>query len=574
MAKKIVNKQPQYAAALKIDRRWNLAHNHATRPLGAANPTVTYSGTAATAVRANGVALAINAAGDFLSYGVNTGLQLSICSGVCCARLPPTPVTHATVFNSNYYGVTNGLALNIYSDGTVALNKNNAAGIISASNVVPPGTLTNIAWSYNSTTGRARLAVNGVLYAATSAQTIAHGTFARGRYYSTSTVNSNPHEQYLLAISPDENFSDAQLIADSLNPWRIYVDNRPILPRAYLSPAIKITPEQGIIALSGQMPTAAAGAKNYPGQGEILLSGHAPILSMDAVRITPTQGSLALSGQSAALVLGYAGTPNIGTINFAGQEAALSIGYADTAVQGDIIITGGLAKHSSDTVFAHPQQCAIVATGQYPAVKLGQAISPGCGTITVSGQAPLFADRVLKPIPPAWLATRYRCYLTGSAELPDLELPISSFQTRISGDSMSYLSCILKGADNYTDEIALRSTGQLRVFRVYALSDGSESTYMMASVLFEQIDLSSGGRSGVTAQLSGTGNMVPATAKAMTLQNPSYFGLSGGKHRYRCELDPRLRPGDTVTVNNDTFVVGGITHIVDTRFEMMEISEA
>jgi len=31
----------------------------------------------------------------------------------------------------------------------------------------------------------------------------------------------------------------------------------------------------------------------------------------------------------------------------------------------------------------------------------------------------IFADRVLKPIPPIWLATRYRCYLTGAAGLPD-----------------------------------------------------------------------------------------------------------------------------------------------------------
>lgn len=179
-------------------------------------------------------------------------------------------------------------------------------------------------------------------------------------------------------------------------------------------------------------------------------------------------------------------------------------------------------------------------------------------------------------LPPIWIETRYRCYLTGAENglATDVELPISSFQTRISSESVSYLSCVLKGADQFVDAIAQRQAGKLKIWRIYVLSDGTESPFLMAEVAFEQMDLATGGRSGVTAQLSGTGNMVPQTPQSIALQNPSYFGLSGGKRRYRCEIDPRLRPGDTAAINDDTFVVGSITHIVDVKTAIMEIAEA
>jgi|GEM_PF-1445275 len=335
-----------------------------------------------------------------------------------------------------------------------------------------------------------------------------------------------------------------------------------------------VTANQGAISVTGQAPAIKAGAKIYPAQGTISVIGQVPKHSSDVFFAKPQEGSISVIGQAPTLRLGWVLTPTEGSVSVIGQVPVLKLGQVLTPTQGAISVIGQIAKHSNDVVFARPQEGGISVIGQVPALKLGQVLTPTQSIISVVGQVSIFADRVLTPIPPVWLATRYRCYLTGAAGLPDLELPISSFQTRINSDSVSYLSCVLRGADSYTDDIALRAAGQLRVFRVYVLSDGAESTYLMANVLLEQMDLSTGGRSGVTAQLSGTGNMVPVTAKSMTLQNPSYFGLSGGKHRYRCELDPRLRPGDTVTINGDTFVVGGITHIVDTSFEMMEIAEA
>jgi len=184
--------------------------------------------------------------------------------------------------------------------------------------------------------------------------------------------------------------------------------------------------------------------------------------------------------------------------------------------------------------------------------------------------------RFVAALPPVWIATRYRCYLTGAENGldTDLELPISSFQTRLRNDGLSYLSCVVNGVDAYVSAIAARSNGKLKIWREYVLDDGGVSPFLMAAADYDEMQISSGGRAGTTGQLAGTGNFAPETAETITLQNPTYYGLSGGKRRYRCELDPRLRPGDTAIINGDTFVVGTIVHIIDVTTTTMEISEA
>lgn len=331
----------------------------------------------------------------------------------------------------------------------------------------------------------------------------------------------------------------------------------------------------GQVAITGQIPSVSSGVKLHPAIGQVIVTGLSASISNNAVHALPGQSVINLTGQVPSMARGFNDAVFRGDIAVIGQAATLSIGYARQAIQGAVFISGDHASFSGASFIGTPIQAVIAIVGQTSALGSGKALLPWIGTINLTGQEPVFADRVLIDIPSLWLATRYRCYLSGAENgLTDLELPISSFQTRINSDSTSYLSCVLKGADHYVDEIALRPLGHLRIWRIYVLNDNSESSYLMADVLFEQMDLSAGSRSGITAQLSGTANMVPYTAQSITLQNPSYYSLSNGKLRYRCEIDPRLRPGDTVAINDDSFVVGGITHIVDTRFASMEVAEA
>jgi len=331
----------------------------------------------------------------------------------------------------------------------------------------------------------------------------------------------------------------------------------------------------GQVLVTGQTPSISSGAKLHPAIRQITVTGFTASFSNDAVHALPIQGDINLSGQVPALAYGFIEAAFRGDVAVLGKTPTLANGFADLSVQGALVITGGHANHSSYAFIGTPVQAAIAISGELATIALGSALLPVVKTLSLTGQIPVFADRVLVDIPVVWLATQYRCYLTGAENgLSDLELPISSFQTRINSEGTSYLSVVLKGADIYVDEITLRPLGHLRIFRVYVLNNGSESTYLMVDVLFEQMDLSTGGRSGMSAQLSGNADMVPYTAQSITLHNPTYYALSGGKRRYRCEIDPRLRPGDTVAINGDSFVVGGITHIVDTSFASMEVAEA
>ena len=331
----------------------------------------------------------------------------------------------------------------------------------------------------------------------------------------------------------------------------------------------------GQLTVTGQVPSVNAGINLYPAIGQLTLTGLSASFSDNTVHAQPIQGSIDLSGQAPTLVNGFADVAIQGDVAVSGDTPAMARGFADSCSQSSLIITGLHANHSSYAFFGTPVQADLSIIGDAASLALGSAQLSSQLTIRLTGLTPVFADRVLVDIPVAWLATQYRCFLTGAENgLADLELPISSFQTRINSEGTSYLSVVLKGADLYVDEIGLRLDGRLRVWRVYVQNDRSESAYLMADVLFEQMDISTGGRSGMSAQLSGNADMVPYTAQSITLNNPTYYALSSSKRRYRCEIDPRLRPGDTVSINGDSFIVGRITHIVDTTFASMEVSEA
>lgn len=183
--------------------------------------------------------------------------------------------------------------------------------------------------------------------------------------------------------------------------------------------------------------------------------------------------------------------------------------------------------------------------------------------------------RYAPALPVIWTATRYKCILTGieNGLTTDVELPISSFQTRLRNGGISSISCVLKGADAYIDAITARSLGKIKIFRDYVLSDGGVSSYLMAMGGFETVDLQNGGRSGTTGTLTALGNFTPAINQSIRLNNPTYFAKQSNKRRYRCEINPNLRPGDTALINNESLVVDEIIYIVDVKMATMEIAE-
>ena len=131
----------------------------------------------------------------------------------------------------------------------------------------------------------------------------------------------------------------------------------------------------------------------------------------------------------------------------------------------------------------------------------------------------------------------------------------------------------IKGADLFVDAITARSLGKIKIYREYVLSDGNVQRYLMASGTFETIDVQSGGRAGTTGTLTATGNFTPSQNKTITLTHPTYYASQSGKRRYRCAINPNLRPGDTALIGDNDIVVGEIIYIVDIKTATMEIAE-
>ena len=337
-----------------------------------------------------------------------------------------------------------------------------------------------------------------------------------------------------------------------------------------------LIPVAGSIVIAGQTPTISQGHFLTPTQAALTIAGGQPALSMFAFHGAPPALALSIAGGDASIAAGIAISAVQRQIAVAGQLPDGAFGYAGSSVQGDLSIVGGQAYHSSETFHGSPAGAELTIDGLQAALAAGFIDTAAPRAISIAGQLAEFVNRILSPVTPQAIRTLYRCYLTGTSDaLPDLEIRIESFQTRYGVNPLrAYLAVVVNGIDAYIDAINARPNGRLRVDREYHYIDGTIDTFVMAVTPLDTIDLYQGARAGMTGTITGFENMTPITAQNIQLANATYYSLSGGKRRYRCGLDPRLRPLDTAIINGDTFVVGSITHIVDARTTTMEIAEA
>ena len=170
----------------------------------------------------------------------------------------------------------------------------------------------------------------------------------------------------------------------------------------------------------------------------------------------------------------------------------------------------------------------------------------------------------------------YLCKLTpqpGSA-YSEITIPMSSFQGRFKSGDPSYLSCVIPGGD-YAQAISDRNDPdyppELSVYMVKAFVNGNVISERLMAVDLEDVRIYEGATS-YSITLSGH-RTTTYSAKAITLTGASYKNLTGGKTRYRCAPDLYLRPGDTVTVNGDTFTADNISIAISVDSQTMEVSE-
>lgn len=171
------------------------------------------------------------------------------------------------------------------------------------------------------------------------------------------------------------------------------------------------------------------------------------------------------------------------------------------------------------------------------------------------------------------LKARYLLTITGSADsTTDIELPMSSFQSRRKSGEETYLSVVIPTLD-YATEISDRANGTIKVDQAYELDGELVQRETILEVEIDNIKIYQGGRNqSVVLDGYKTTTYIP---KAITLSASTYRAVTGGKIRYRlAEPNIFLNPGDTVTIGLDTFIIGVMSYTISKELQQIELEEA
>lgn len=330
---------------------------------GSANPVGTYLTNTTLSANASGVVIhqSGTAANSGFTFGANTGLMLSTSSGFAVAQNLSGTATvpiYTTSFGVSTGG--KGFYLDLYQN-KVRIVKADTALILQSSNTVALNDIANIAWSYNHITGRARIALNGIVTSGTSAQTLAHQAACIGGYWTNSAAGTNPTKVSAFGISPNECLSDAQLENISRNPWQIFKPRRRVL----------------------YFDVASGGAATLtPGLLTNSQTFYAPTVTPGAVALTPAMYSNTSTFYSATVTQGGAAqelTP--------GLFSNVNTFYAPTVTPGSVTLTTSLFSNGqafyspSVTVEGGPQTLtpSLVAN---TSTFYSPTVTPGAVTIT------------------------------------------------------------------------------------------------------------------------------------------------------------------------------------------------
>lgn len=253
-------------------------------------------------------------------------------------------------------------------------------------------------------------------------------------------------------------------------------------------------------------------------------------------------------------------TPLFSTQDLAADVAQISLDSANWNTQG--AVKGG-------------RKLALVTDSALPAISLGMGLGvpswigdlytalPGLPLRIAMGLIETIRDYV-GPIRPVV----YRLYLTGS---PDIELLLKSIQIRrtIYSKTLSVVVPVVSSAQ--VAQIQDRAAGDLILHRGVRLSSGAEQLDELIRLPLTTVRYDGGaGRASIT--LSGADSDA-ISHKTRTLYGANYQAIQGGRRRVRCAVDTYLRPGDTIAVLGDSWVVDEIVCTIDATTAVMECAE-
>jgi len=170
----------------------------------------------------------------------------------------------------------------------------------------------------------------------------------------------------------------------------------------------------------------------------------------------------------------------------------------------------------------------------------------------------------------------YYFTLTGDADgLDDIEIPISSFQSRLRSGASTYLSVVIPGVE-YSNEISNRINGDLIIDAAFFVG----STEVRQTIVWTHLDSIRVDEGPLNKSITLTGyRQETYTQKSITLQGSIYYNLNGDLFSYRfAKPDLFLNPGDLVTVDGITFTADLVSYYVRATNRgiqtQMDVSEA
>ena len=182
-----------------------------------------------------------------------------------------------------------------------------------------------------------------------------------------------------------------------------------------------------------------------------------------------------------------------------------------------------------------------------------------------------FANMVnVTHINPHWIARHYTCRMTGET---DLQLTISSFSATIKSSRQSSLSVTVHGDNDLIDKISSRANSDIIISRVYIYSDGSYTNQDFIRVNYNALSSSISPQNGSIINLIGTRVIKVYSSKTVQLSDAISRTLSDDVLTYRSSINDNVSLGDLAIINDDQFIVGAISYLVNADNEYMQITE-
>lgn len=364
--------QPQ--GAVEIDRNnpaanrnWSLVCVPGVTLFGSANPVGALK--TGTAFTTNQVGRSISqtatlAANCGFSLGNNAGLQSTISSGVGVAKNVGNGSLAAPIWRTGSGASKNGDFYIDFTSNKLRLVKANVALILQSSNTVVAGRSYAFAWSYNAATGRARIALDGVITSGTSVQTLVNSGESLITGYDTSVGSGTyPSEVSFFALSPDEVMDDGLLLRSSQNPWQLF---KPQARSLWIPGAVSAGGAATAIPI-GVQATGATGSPTATGAANATPSG---VQATAGIGVPTAVGGASIP--ATALPAGVAATGAVGAPTGNGASIAYAGGVAAFTAVGTPVAVGG-------------------ASGAATALPAGVQAAGSVGTITATGAGVAYA---------------------------------------------------------------------------------------------------------------------------------------------------------------------------------------